>query len=78
MEKQGKEAERRTREIQIKETKERKKNKKDKIKSIDPPEKAENWLGKLFFGFLYYRSESRHYSSKENHPKVKLPRSRHK
>lgn len=79
MEKKEKERGGRARESQITEkTKERKKKKVDQCTSIAPPERTENWLVKIFFGILYYRSEKKLCPPTENFPKVKLPRSRHK
>lgn len=57
--------------------KERKK-KNAKNNSTKPVKKTERWFASLFYDILYYRSEESPYSLTKKHPKVKLPRSRHK
>jgi hypothetical protein len=46
--------------------------------STGPLKKTQSWFVKIFFNFLYYRSDKEHHLPAKNYPKVKIPRSRHK
>jgi hypothetical protein len=55
-----------------------KKKEPEEANSTGPVKKAKSWFFKLFFNFLYYRSDKEHHSPARNYPKVKIPRSRHR